>query len=380
MKKFLLSMALVAGFTATAAEVTEDFKTANEWFGITDKNSCTAEVKTVTSPVSNIEYSYIYTYASKNNGIILQGTDNTKVENGGYVTFKLSIDCAEITLMTGATASTAAVVNVYAGETLIKENLALNAQGKDFKVEVPAANRAAGTVYKIDNISKKNAQFQSMTCSSEQSGPVEPTGVKFTKATTLENGIYVFAVNQDGTLKLARPYIGTAAYGRMNLIDATLDGQDIVTEEENAFEITVADGKATIKNDNRYYAMDDPSLNHLTSFQFYDALNEGCYWTYEFVDGAVKFTNALSTECFISQSKGGQGTWYTNVAPAKNPAEFNLPMLYKKASSSAIETVEAAEADAPVVYYNLQGVRVANPENGLYIRVQGNKVEKVALR
>ena len=36
--------------------------------------------------------------------------------------------------------------------------------------------------------------------------------------------------------------------------------------------------------------------------------------------------------------------------------------------------------NAPVEYFNLQGVRVANPENGLYIRRQGNKVEKIFLR
>lgn len=37
------------------------------------------------------------------------------------------------------------------------------------------------------------------------------------------------------------------------------------------------------------------------------------------------------------------------------------------------------DEDAPVEYFNLQGVRVANPENGLYIKRQGNKVEKVVL-
>ena len=55
-------------------------------------------------------------------------------------------------------------------------------------------------------------------------------------------------------------------------------------------------------------------------------------------------------------------------------------MLFKKDSGSAIETVEAADADAPVEFFNLQGVRVANPENGLFIRRQGNKVEKVVIR
>lgn len=33
--------------------------------------------------------------------------------------------------------------------------------------------------------------------------------------------------------------------------------------------------------------------------------------------------------------------------------------------------------DAPVEYYNLQGVRVDNPAGGLFIRRQGNKAEKV---
>lgn len=37
----------------------------------------------------------------------------------------------------------------------------------------------------------------------------------------------------------------------------------------------------------------------------------------------------------------------------------------------------AADENAPIEYYNLQGVRVTNPENGLYIKVQGNKATKV---
>lgn len=37
------------------------------------------------------------------------------------------------------------------------------------------------------------------------------------------------------------------------------------------------------------------------------------------------------------------------------------------------------DSNAPVEYYNLQGIRVANPENGLYIRRQGNKTTKVIL-
>lgn len=47
---------------------------------------------------------------------------------------------------------------------------------------------------------------------------------------------------------------------------------------------------------------------------------------------------------------------------------------------AGVNGVEVAEQDAPAVYYNLQGVEVANPaEGGLYICKKGNKVTKVVL-
>ena len=56
---------------------------------------------------------------------------------------------------------------------------------------------------------------------------------------------------------------------------------------------------------------------------------------------------------------------------------FEIPADYKDALT-AIESV-AVDANAPVEYYNLQGVKVANPENGLFIKKQGNKATKVIL-
>ncbi|MCM1297002.1 MAG: hypothetical protein NC311_15800 [Muribaculaceae bacterium] len=41
------------------------------------------------------------------------------------------------------------------------------------------------------------------------------------------------------------------------------------------------------------------------------------------------------------------------------------------------DTMEVEEVYGAPVYYNLQGVRVANPERGIYIKVTGNKSEKV---
>lgn len=65
-----------------------------------------------------------------------------------------------------------------------------------------------------------------------------------------------------------------------------------------------------------------------------------------------------------------------------NGNQFNLHDILltkvEKGGQVGIAGVEA-EAEAPAVYYNLQGVRVENPAEGLYIRVRGNKVEKVIL-
>ena len=47
--------------------------------------------------------------------------------------------------------------------------------------------------------------------------------------------------------------------------------------------------------------------------------------------------------------------------------------------STAVDNV-AIDENAPVEYYNLQGVRIANPENGLYIKRQGNKAVKVLVK
>lgn len=48
-------------------------------------------------------------------------------------------------------------------------------------------------------------------------------------------------------------------------------------------------------------------------------------------------------------------------------------------SGSGVAGIKAEE-NAPVEYYNLQGIRVANPENGLYIVKQGNKVTKRVIK
>lgn len=64
-------------------------------------------------------------------------------------------------------------------------------------------------------------------------------------------------------------------------------------------------------------------------------------------------------------------------------SKVSAPLAFALAADgtvTGVEAVEAEGADAPVEWYTLQGVRVAEPASGLYIRRQGSRVEKVAVR
>jgi hypothetical protein len=65
-----------------------------------------------------------------------------------------------------------------------------------------------------------------------------------------------------------------------------------------------------------------------------------------------------------------------NYANAKSGYEYIYIYFPEETSVSNI----AVDENAPVEYYNLQGVRVANPSNGIYIQRQGNQAKKVLVK
>lgn len=97
-------------------------------------------------------------------------------------------------------------------------------------------------------------------------------------------------------------------------------------------------------------------------------------------------------------AKSGETTanWWsptlTQRAAASNEVVFTIKDTGKDAGRADIKSINVndpvvtgvedvtVDENAPVEYYNLQGVRVANPENGIYIRRQGSKVSKVLVR
>ena len=57
-----------------------------------------------------------------------------------------------------------------------------------------------------------------------------------------------------------------------------------------------------------------------------------------------------------------------------------VPVKYEVGAGVEEIGVSSDDSDAEAVYYNLQGVRVANPSNGIFIKVKGSKSEKVLVK
>ena len=106
--------------------------------------------------------------------------------------------------------------------------------------------------------------------------------------------------------------------------------------------------------------------------------------------GIKKMENGSQTAWYSSSDAAtinGSGTYAAMVNGTNWVSEltgeaaftFNPETLVLTASgSTAVETVEVAEA-GEAVYFNLQGVRVENPANGLFVRVLNGKATKVVM-
>lgn len=102
-------------------------------------------------------------------------------------------------------------------------------------------------------------------------------------------------------------------------------------------------------------------------------------------DSTIVWTDVNGDHCTVSAGETTGTTVFGITARAIDPenadnfAEGTIGVT-SDGQTTGIEAVDADSADAAVEYFNLQGVRVAAPVEGLYIRRQGNKVEKVLVK
>ena len=75
-----------------------------------------------------------------------------------------------------------------------------------------------------------------------------------------------------------------------------------------------------------------------------------------------------------------QEVWLGLVGQNQGVMVSDLYIVLVEEGSSAVKGLESVDAEAPVVFYDLQGRKVANPSNGIFIRQQGDKTSKVVVR
>ncbi|MGM9861391.1 MAG: hypothetical protein ACI30W_02225 [Muribaculaceae bacterium] len=189
---------------------------------------------------------------------------------------------------------------------------------------------------------------------------------------------YVFAIPGDGAMQVASNIDESKSYGRLALVNTELDGNaNIVCPETYAITITETSEGYTLKDEfGRFIGFDS---NYPTSFQLYTEAGANAYWNLaEIEGGSVEFESTVDNTAIICQAYGDDGTPFTNIAVAVAPAEYNQPILFVEVTAG-VEDV-AVDANAPAEFFNLQGVRVAVPTSGLYIRRQGNTATKVLVK
>jgi hypothetical protein len=133
----------------------------------------------------------------------------------------------------------------------------------------------------------------------------------------------------------------------------------------------VLNGLLNINSDITYTIADDNTLS--------STVDNGDYTSSAGFD--VNGTT-IKNICFYTKKRG----YYD----AENNVIYDRVYIYETSSynwigisltlDAAVNDIIADDANAPVEYFNLQGVRVNNPENGLFIRRQGGKASKVIIR
>jgi hypothetical protein len=141
-------------------------------------------------------------------------------------------------------------------------------------------------------------------------------------------------------------------------------GHDNAWDPAKPLEISGTDGVYTIDN----VTFVNTGFKMSTQKGSWEAFNAGVLY----VQNAIVNEEATITKGSSDDSKiSATGTFNLTIDLV------NMTFLAIDPLTVAIE--EVATDNAPIEYYNLQGVKVANPENGIFIKKQGSKTTKVVL-
>lgn len=190
----------------------------------------------------------------------------------------------------------------------------------------------------------------------------DPTQIYDRTGHAIYAGLQTFTAAESGFVHPAIPMEGTG-----DIATSVWREDHNCCWDLNGFEIN-ADGKNTLEK--------FENQNNCTVVGTWGHVQDYC------VAGIVEFepkgalkgriiANGLATCEWAPRS--GVNVYHDNLEKlTKNAIDYLAP------NQSSVKGIEAAGVSAPV-YYNIQGMKVANPTEGLYIKVEGGRAVKVVL-
>ena len=105
-------------------------------------------------------------------------------------------------------------------------------------------------------------------------------------------------------------------------------------------------------------------------------------WKVSFGEGGEPIVANQNNDVWYNSSNNfslsnTEGKTYITLTVPENYIEAGVAATLFVDTVTAVENVEVAEGEA--IYFNLQGVQVANPANGVYVKVLNGKASKVLL-
>ena len=186
-----------------------------------------------------------------------------------------------------------------------------------------------------------------------------------------------FTINADGSYTIEN--LMNTGYPLSFVIDTDLsDGEDasVTFTESTTYHDSFEDSGYTY---NIFYFIDNEGNYTNLTAEGEDGTQTTVYFPYFYGDG---FSYVSPTV------EGGVRTIYGTLSFTGSGDEagttfsnfYDIMFSFTDPTYDSIKSIATDDENAPVEYFNLQGMRIDNPENGIFIRRQGSKTSKVMVK
>lgn len=403
--------------------MTEDF---NNWTTqVQDANN----PQTVSSPNSGLKWTFTGSAYTSNPNYKPIYVMLKSGATAGAVATEINFEVTEIQITTPGQPSTNAgnTITISIGDKAIETKYQINKANTTFKIPIAAANRVQNGTYKFQSDGTKNSQIAKIVFVGASAEPsislitetlsfAAPANVAITKNVELAVENISDDINFTTTGEV---FSGSGSIGASDVAEGFPITMKSATAGTFTGETTVSAQGVTAKVALSAIVVENEGTeaNPLSVKDVLDLKN--LYAETVYVKGIINDKTAANakdgviteaetpgnTNLILKDSEGnmipvalptGDAREILNIV--SNPSNIGQTVVVKGSletyfgapgvknteyvsglNGSSIDDLNSDAENANAIYYNLQGARVDNPSNGVYIRVINNKAEKVVL-